>query len=595
MVDVITTNRRRRRSADIGGLHLATGNSGQGQGWIGDSGELHTQFAELLGDMYHETVHAVNERGSEFIPTDLSTETRFRLIESLDSWKFEPHKLPEEELLACTLILFEGLYRIEGIEDAVGVSLRQISGFVHHLRRIYRLENSYHNFEHALDVLQASYSYLQSAGMVPPLSILLEPDRKWKLDKMFDSGPLMTTLGLQELFVVYVIAIGHDVGHPGFTNVFMKNAETPLSMVFDGKSALEQMHCQLLLRVMRCHGLEALIDCPDNGHRIRRLLWETVVATDMSVHDQFMEEFRRAIAGEIESLTRRQTIICQTILKCADISNPSRPYVVSQYWASALGQEWNSQAYLEKYFGLPATVQPSDNPLIEAKGQIFFISTYVKPLLDLTIQAVPEMKMFADQCASNLSQWSARCEGLKNATQTDYSSPLPTSPRHPDDFMSAFPLTLPPSHRSSNEDPGLVWPTIPSQSSDSSCASSESNPCSPSDSDSSFLFSSTSDSSNSNPSAPPLSASSSCTNNHVNGPPNGHAAIRAAGKLGIRKQRSMNRNSWSPFSTSSTPRSAAILAPIAVTPCVLGSAKVTTNAILVNKPIKLGTTKLPGL
>jgi hypothetical protein len=67
----------------------------------------------------------------------------------------------------------------------------------------------------------------------------------------------------------------------------------------------------------------------------------------------------------------------------------SRPYVVSQYWASALGQEWNSQAYLEKYCGLPATVQPSDNPLIEAKGQVFFISTFVKPLLDLTIQAVP--------------------------------------------------------------------------------------------------------------------------------------------------------------------------------------------------------------
>jgi hypothetical protein len=43
MMDNVPTNRRRcwkRRSADIGGLHLATENSGQGQGWIGDSGEL---------------------------------------------------------------------------------------------------------------------------------------------------------------------------------------------------------------------------------------------------------------------------------------------------------------------------------------------------------------------------------------------------------------------------------------------------------------------------------------------------------------------------------------------------------------------------
>jgi hypothetical protein len=47
----------------------------------------------------------------------------------------------------------------------------------------------------------------------------------WKLDKVFDSGPLMTTLGLQELFLVYVIAIGHDVGHPGFTNVFMASIQ----------------------------------------------------------------------------------------------------------------------------------------------------------------------------------------------------------------------------------------------------------------------------------------------------------------------------------------------------------------------------------
>jgi len=101
---------------------------------------IRTRFAELLSDMYNETLHAVNEHNPELYvvrswnvlsctlpslsaPTDCPTETRFRLIESLDRWNFEPHKLPDEEVLACTLILFEALFRIEGMEEAVAVSM----------------------------------------------------------------------------------------------------------------------------------------------------------------------------------------------------------------------------------------------------------------------------------------------------------------------------------------------------------------------------------------------------------------------------------------------------------------------------------------
>ncbi len=101
--------------------------------------------------------------------------------------------------------------------------LEQISAFVHHLRRIYRLENSYHNFEHALDVLQATYSYLRSANMVPSVNILLHANRMWKSNKEFDNGSLVTTLRQEEIFILFIAAIGHDVGHPGFTNYFMVN------------------------------------------------------------------------------------------------------------------------------------------------------------------------------------------------------------------------------------------------------------------------------------------------------------------------------------------------------------------------------------
>ncbi|KAJ4495882.1 hypothetical protein C8J55DRAFT_553636 [Lentinula edodes] len=474
----------RPRSADLGGLHLATAGSGSGNGWLGYSGEMQTRFAELLTDMYNETSNAVNERDAEFAPTDLPSETRTRLIHSLDSWNFEPHKLPDEEVLACTMMLFEALFRIEHMQVSVGLSLKdQIYPLIHHLRRIYRWENTYHNFEHALDVLQCSYIFLRSAGMVPPVSILLDedPELTWTSARKFDSGSLVTCLGMKELFVVYIAAIGHDVAHPGFTNLFMRNAETPLSMVYDGKSALEQMHCSLLLRVMRHYGLGPLLDdnCGSGGNgstqSVRKLLSETVLATDMSVHTNFMENFKALVddgttqlTGEAEEgesqLWRRQVLLCQGIMKCADISNPFRPYHVSQHWAAALMDEWTSQAMLEKYMDLPCTNPCSDDPRSEADGQVFFINKFAKPLLELMVEAVPELQPHLDQCQDNLRLWQSRQVDVKpvleTAEKTTSADFLPASSsaslisttssfstrRRRDDYLTAFPLALPKHH-----------------------------------------------------------------------------------------------------------------------------------------------------
>lgn len=54
---------------------------------------------------------------------DIEDDTRSRLIESLGSWHFEPHKLPEEEVLACAYILFEAVFRIEGMTEEISVPL----------------------------------------------------------------------------------------------------------------------------------------------------------------------------------------------------------------------------------------------------------------------------------------------------------------------------------------------------------------------------------------------------------------------------------------------------------------------------------------
>ena len=102
-----------------------------------------------------------------------------------------------------------------------GRSSARLAPFLQHLRQLYRRDNNYHNFQHALDVLQATYYFLLTAGVVPSVSILETDSRLWKPDKRAAPGSLISSLSNADIFALYIAAIGHDVGHPGLTNAFM--------------------------------------------------------------------------------------------------------------------------------------------------------------------------------------------------------------------------------------------------------------------------------------------------------------------------------------------------------------------------------------
>ncbi|KAH9994701.1 hypothetical protein BJV77DRAFT_994294 [Russula vinacea] len=439
----------RRRSVDVGGLSLALGSQGLGQGWVGwDESEIDTEeqqllFAELLSDMYNHT-HTVINAHEQSAPIEVSLERRAELIRSLDNWHFEPHKLPDHEVLYCSLIIFEALFRLDGILDMVPVSIDQIRDLLFNMRHVYRHQNSYHNFEHAVDVLQAIHMFLCSAGRVPPASILLEPDaRTWRPQQSVGKPALVHYLTPVDLFCLYVASIGHDVGHPGVTNSFMKNAQAPLSSLYDHNSPLEQLHYTLLLHILRRQGFGFLLDNLSTPH-FRKLLAETVLATDMRVHSQFMERFQQIVDGaEVDHWTKR-VLVCQALIKAADISNPCRPINVSQHWASALQEEWTSQATLERHLHMIPSVKEEVDPLSEAKSQVWFIETFAKPLFNLTASGIPETAKYANNCSENLATWKERIISLSTCDE----GPSPIQDTHaPEDYVSAFPMALPTSFR----------------------------------------------------------------------------------------------------------------------------------------------------
>jgi hypothetical protein len=226
---------------------------------------------------------------------------------------------------------------------------------------------------------------------------------------------------------------------------------------------------------MRHNGMDKLLDAPKKGPRFRHLLLQTILATDMSVHGQFMSDFASLLAVPSAATSsslptppsdKQKLLVCQALIKCADISNPCRPRGVARHWANALVAEWTAQAALEKALRLPATVNPSAEPIAEAKSQVFFISTFAGPLFNLTTRGIPELSPYSREGASNLEWWRARLDrlvlGHEPATPPTTSSALPQDPaRDPDEddttstFAGAFPLTLPPMLRISEPEPPM--------------------------------------------------------------------------------------------------------------------------------------------
>jgi hypothetical protein len=91
--------------------------------------------------------------------------------------------------------------------------------FIQDIYNSYHKSNPYHNFKHAVDVLQSSYYFLCKLGALDPMaSNFVRPATTrrrmatWHIDQL---------LRPKDIFALLIASIGHDVGHPGVNNMFM--------------------------------------------------------------------------------------------------------------------------------------------------------------------------------------------------------------------------------------------------------------------------------------------------------------------------------------------------------------------------------------
>lgn len=212
------------------------------------------------------------------------------------------------------------------------------------------------------------------------------------------------------VLLVCIAAIGHDLGHPGTNNALMCEEKSSVAELYHGKSVLENFHAELFLDLLQDHWPQVVDLKPD-------VISNTIMATDMALHSQYMDQ--------IDVAPSQQPTLLSLIIKAADISNVTRPLEISAKWAVLITCEFSECAALVRRFKdgseesdshdlnyqapLPGTVEAilEQYPSVP-KGQLFFIDTFAEGLFAGLGDYFEELQFLHENVKANKKFWEGK-------------------------------------------------------------------------------------------------------------------------------------------------------------------------------------------
>ncbi|PCG89571.1 3'5'-cyclic nucleotide phosphodiesterase [Penicillium occitanis (nom. inval.)] len=379
------------------------------QSWVGVHAEKpYSYLREAMVSKLLESICHPEQVIEEFQYGELNiTPERKEMIErEVGVWRFPVHHLTDDELVyaACTMI---GHAMTMPEVGPWRLTKAELQTFLLASRAAYNSFVLYHNFRHAVDVLQSVFYILIKIGALPTYDVS-------NTNTSPSKSPVASLITPFDALTLLIAAIGHDVGHPGVNNVFLVKLNAPLAQLYNDSSVLEAFHCAAFSQILRRHWPAAFHDV-----NMRKLLISSILATDMGLHFTFMGrmgELQRKYeeSGDITSWTPQdrdtyKTLLCGLIIKCADISNVARPWKIAEQWTNLLQEEFAHQGEMEKEIGMETALFGGPPELGNmhklSLGQINFMSIFALPLFEGVAGLCPEITCTVKHIKMNRSRW----------------------------------------------------------------------------------------------------------------------------------------------------------------------------------------------
>ncbi|KEP64788.1 UNVERIFIED_CONTAM: 3'5'-cyclic nucleotide phosphodiesterase domain-containing protein [Hammondia hammondi] len=197
---------------------------------------------------------------------------------------------------------------------------------------------------------------------------------------------LSQSIGSRDRALVVVAGLCHDIGHPGRNNALFINALDPVAVLYNDKSVLENYHSCLTFKTLELADCDIFFSLRTKDyHMVRSLIIDLILATDMKNHFETVSRFRvRRNALDFDLSSEEDFwFAVKIIMKCADLSHCSVPWVQHFQWCQRLSVEFYDQGDEEVARHLPMSPLCDREKHSEvAKSQLGFMSFVAVPLFE---------------------------------------------------------------------------------------------------------------------------------------------------------------------------------------------------------------------
>merc|ERR1712228_405745 len=234
-----------------------------------------------------------------------------------------------------------------------------------------------------------------------------------------------------DCFAILISASVHDVGHPGHGNSFEIATESQLAVTYNDQSVLENMHISLAWNLLKRQNCNILCNMTKSQRkRFRKVVIESVLATDMSQHslhsetlEKLVEKYENAQSQGIEEseLQKFSDQFLPIALHTADLGNLCKEIKYYNEWVDRLMNEFFNQGDKERELNIEPISFLCDRFKVNIhSGQVGFINFVIRPWFTKFGRLLAEEshnKLFLHLLNENLKYMQERAKQTKDAQE----------------------------------------------------------------------------------------------------------------------------------------------------------------------------------